>query len=320
MSTRFDDEVQASWARFEAQLGDALAVPEVDPFAVRVAGEPGEEGAPCVQFLHQVDAIHAMVPGFERLDERSVLDDVQQEALLALGWSESVHGTGEWWCLVPAEEAPVVVSMVAATFRRVFGVADPSFLASDRLWPSDGSEDTSTGDPGGLEESTGGGGDSEGDGDVEAVIGLPDDYDHLVEMVRRSLAPVYGDDLVRDDDGDFPISTGTVPLWVRVHRDRPLVQVFSYVVSAVRNVRQARLEIGILNHRQDLLKFVLANGAIMASYSLPAVPFAGAQLVWALDHVEEQLEDLARDAALRVGGRLWFDAMPSATTDQEESA
>ena len=156
--------------------------------------------------------------------------------------------------------------------------------------------------------------------DSPPVMGFPESYDELVELVSQALAQVYGEDLIRDEDGDFPINTGTVPIWVQVHRERPMVRIFSYVVRSVRDVRQARIEIGILNRRQDYLKFVLADGVIEASFDLPAAPLFGSQLLWMLDQVAEQLNDLASDAAARVNGKLWFDEPSRRSADRGESA
>ena len=99
-----------------------------------------------------------------------------------------------------------------------------------------------------------------------------------------------------------------------------MVRLFSFVVRSVRDVRQARIEIGILNRRQDFLKFVLEDGVIMASFDLPAAPFFGPQLTWTIDQVAEQLNDLAGDTAARVGGKLWFDESSRRSADREESA
>ena len=65
---------------------------------------------------------------------------------------------------------------------------------------------------------------------------------------------------------------------------------------------------------------MLADGVITASFDLPAAPFFGPQLLWTLDQVAEQLDDLAGDAAARVSGKLWFDEPPRRSADREESA
>ncbi len=312
MSTRFDDEVQASWGQFEARVGQALTEIGDDSFSIDLEGETDETGAfPYVQFVGYGDRIRAEVAGNDVLDPTYRIDADQESALVALGWQQPPDvESPNWWCDVPRDEVDVALTMVTAAFRQVFGVVHPDFLVSDRLWPDDGAE-AAEDEPADVEDPA--------DCDHAPVMGFPDDYDDLVRMVSQTLAQVCDDDVVRDDDGDFPIGTDTVPMWVRVHRQRPMIRIFSYVVRSVRDVRQARIEVGILNKRQDYLKFVLADGVITASFDLPATPFMSPQLLWALDQLGDQLDDLACDAAVRVGGKLWFEGSQR-PSDREESA
>ncbi len=152
--------------------------------------------------------------------------------------------------------------------------------------------------------------------DDEPVMGHPESHDELVELVRRTLVSAYGPTVCCDDDGDFPICSGVVPFWVRVLEDAPVLRIFSFPVRSVRDVRQARIEVGVLNRRTPLLKFYLEDGVITATYDLPAVPFVGSQLLHVLEGVTRWLDDLAEDTALRVGGRLWLGT----TEDQASSS
>ena len=111
---------------------------------------------------------------------------------------------------------------------------------------------------------------------------------------------------VRDSDGDVPINTGVVPLWVHVDNEAPVVRLFSYVVRSVKDLRQARIEVGILNRRTPYLKFTLEEGTIVASYELAAGPFVGPLLLNTIDRVSELLNEIAADSATRVSGKLWF--------------
>ena len=259
--------------------------------------------------------IRAEVAGNDVLDPAYRMDVDQENALVAIGWQRPGDDESpNWWLDVTREEVDVVLTMMTAAFRQVFGVVHPKFLVSERLSLSDGAVDE------GVTEGIGSGLTPGTDEDAVPVMGFPDDYDELVNLVCRALATIYGDDLVRDDDGDFSISTGTVPIWVRAQREKPMVRIFSYLACSVRDVRQARIEIGILNRRQDFLKFVLADGIITASFDLPAAPFFGPQLLWTIAQVAEQLDDLAGDTAVRVGGKLWLDESLRLRSDTEESA
>ncbi|HYO39586.1 MAG TPA: hypothetical protein VER39_08015 [Nocardioidaceae bacterium] len=316
MSTRFDDEVKASWARFEARVDEALAHIGEGSFSIDLEGETDETGAfPYVQFMGYDDRIRVEAAGNDVLDPAHRMQVDQENALVAVGWQRPAGGESpNWWFDVARDEVDLVLPMVTATFRQVFGVLHPRVLVSERLLPSDGGGDDDVEDQAHSSRALGGG------VGAEALTGYPQGHDELVDLVSRTLEQLYGDDLVRDEDGDFAISTGTVPVWVRVRHDKPLVRIFSFVVSSVRDVRQARIEVGILNRRQDFLKFVLGDGLITATCDLPAAPFVGQQLLWMIDQVAEQLDDLAVDAAQRVGGKLWFDELGQSASDREESA
>ena len=133
-----------------------------------------------------------------------------------------------------------------------------------------------------------------------------------------ALVPMFGAQLERDEDGDFPVFVGLVPLWVRVLDGQPLVRIFSHAVCGVRNLDQAAIEIGILNRRTPLIKFYLSGDAIVAAADLPAAPFVGPQLRHLIENVLELLNDLARDLALRVDGHLILDEVTP--PGMEESA
>ncbi len=156
-----------------------------------------------------------------------------------------------------------------------------------------------------------------GDAD-DLVLGFPTTTEELAALVVRVMEGTYGDNVVRDGDGDFAIWTGTVPLWITPMGGRRALRFFSHVVVDVANRTQARIEVEILNRRTPWLKFHLAGDVLIASYELPASPFIGPTVMTTLDEVAEVLDDLAQDLADRVGGRLFFDAVPETSDDEEE--
>lgn len=286
MSKRFDDEVETSWGQFEERVRHALTRVDDSTFAVDVPGATEETGAfPYVQFAGDGDLIRAEVSSNEVLDVESP----------------------NWWFEVRRSQAAVVPTMVTATFRQVFGILHPDFLASEQLTPATESEPVAT------EAVT----DDGCDGD--AVIAYPDCRDHLVRMVQSALSCDREEPAVRDNDGDFPICGGEVPIWIRIAKHEPMVQMFSYLVSSVRNVRQARIEVALLNQRQDYFKFVLTDRMIVASVDLPAAPFVGPLFRYTLDLMVARLDEIANDTAVRVSGRLWFDAAATQETRPEGS-
>ena len=127
MSTRFDDEVLASWGQFETRVGQALAAIGDDSFSIDLEGETDETGAfPYVQFIGYSDMIRAEVAGNDVLDPAYRMDVDQENALVAMGWQRpSDVESPNWWFDVPRDQADVVLSMVTAAFRQVFGVVHP---------------------------------------------------------------------------------------------------------------------------------------------------------------------------------------------------
>lgn len=301
----FDESVARAWRGFEERLIEELAEIGEGSFCVAVSGdsggEPGgDECLPYLQFAGDDDLVLAEVAGNEFLDEAFALDADQHETLQALGWSppDGEHRPN-WWCDVPREQVDLLRSMVSETFQLVFSVVHPQFLESTR--PGVVCEDEAAAEP-----------------EPPLVLGFPESSDGLVDLIERALTPVFGPEIQRDPDGDFPICTGVVPLWIRVHDDRPSVRVFSYVVCGVQNTDQVAVELGIANRRTPLVKFYASGDVVVAAVDLPAMPFVGAQLLHTLDEVRDLLNDLAPDLALRVDGHLFFDGL--SPSDLEESS
>ena len=296
MSDLFDEVVEASWTRFEESLTGRIR---------RLRSRTLE-----IQPAEKVEGQLPLVT-IERDGQRLVAELVAMgsddgfEAAAALGWAppEAPEETPCWGASIPSDEVELLVGMVSGALRYVYGVADPAFLAGEKprarkpIPPRPGRHT----EPG-------------------VVLAFPSSSEELASLIEQALDPQYGPDVVRDDDGDFPISAGAVPLWVQVHPDAPIVRLFSIVVGSVRDARQARTEVGILNRRTPLLKFTFDHATITAIYDLPAAPFVGGQLTATIDRVTELLNELAADTADRVCGKLWFEGVAEAPSRHEDSA
>ncbi|WP_460815434.1 T3SS (YopN, CesT) and YbjN peptide-binding chaperone 1 [Nocardioides korecus] len=303
MSETFEESVERAWGRFEADLGDrvraaadaqvadsrAAGARATDVQPVTVSAESAGECEPHLRLALWDDEIALEVGTDVFLADDDDLDEVQRAGLLALGWSapDGVdHPT--WWCDVEIGELDAVLSLVTSTLRGVFDVVDPAFLdVAPRPVPAAVAEE---------------------DHD-DLVLGFPTTTGELAALVTQVLEGAYGDGIARDADGDFPIWTGTVPVWITAMGPRRALRFFSHVVIEVGNPAQARIEVEILNRRTPLLKFHLAGDVLIASYELPASPFIGPTVMGTLDEIADILDDLAQDLADRVGGRLFFDAV-----------
>ncbi|GAB3655876.1 hypothetical protein GCM10027596_09410 [Nocardioides korecus] len=303
VSETFEESVERAWGRFEADLGDrvraaadaqvadsrAAGARATDVQPVTVSAESAGECEPHLRLALWDDEIALEVGTDVFLADDDDLDEVQRAGLLALGWSapDGVdHPT--WWCDVEIGELDAVLSLVTSTLRGVFDVVDPAFLdVAPRPVPAAVAEE---------------------DHD-DLVLGFPTTTGELAALVTQVLEGAYGDGIARDADGDFPIWTGTVPVWITAMGPRRALRFFSHVVIEVGNPAQARIEVEILNRRTPLLKFHLAGDVLIASYELPASPFIGPTVMGTLDEIADILDDLAQDLADRVGGRLFFDAV-----------
>lgn len=297
----FDESVERAWLGFEERVAGELRQMGEGSWCVSVTGEPKDGGClPYLQFAGDDELVLAEVSGNEFLEESLALDAGQHETLQALGWSppDGEHRPN-WWCEVPHDQVDLLRSMVSETFQLVFSVVHPQFLESSR--------------PGLVRED-----DAAAEPEPSLVLGFPDSSEDLTELIERALTPVFGPEIQRDPDGDFPICAGVVPLWIRVHGDRPAVRVFSHVVCGVQNTGQVAVELGILNRRTPLVKFYASGDVVLAAVDLPAMPFVGAQLLRTLEEVHDLLNDLAPDLALRVDGHLFFDGL--SPSDLEDSA
>lgn len=303
MSKTFDQAVEGAWSTYEHQLTNELERIGEQSFSIDVPAESEGDGAsPYLQFAGSGDVVRAEVSSNTFLDVACRLDEDAEDLLRVLGWQEPDEENPNWWYDAPRDLVEVLLPMVIETFRYVFGVVHPAMLESDRL----------------RAVPTQAGPSESGDGALPA--GRPADRDELTAMVEATLGTRYQPEVIRDDDGDFPIHTGVAPLWVQARPDAPVVRLFSFLVVRVRDKRQAHLEVGILNRRSKLVRFHVDGDVIVAAYDLPAAPFSGEQLLHVLDEVCETVNSIAADTAVRVRGKLWFEDLAQRRKEIGDSA
>ena len=290
MSRGFDESVERAWQQFERDLDERLETLPADLVVVGPVGlDESEQPSLRIQVLD--DVVHVEAVRNLVMDREHLFTPDQQRGLSALGWEAPDHvDHPAWWIGGLLEDADALCRVLADTWRSVFGVLHPGFLEVV--------------DPGVAPDP------------AEPDVLQPDSRESLLELVALSLVPTYGHDVKRDDDGDFPVFTGVVPVWIRVLQDRPVLRFFSHVVCDVGNPTQARLEVEILNRQVPLLKFQLAGDTVLASYELPADPFVARQAMGVLEQVAETLNEIAADLADRVGGQLFFDAVEESTDEE----
>ena len=274
--------MDAAWGKFEEQIGRKLGQLGAGSFSIEVEAETeGEGSTPYVQFLGSKDLVRGEVASNRFLDRACRLGKTQKLALVALGWNRPDDEHPNWWIDVTRDELPLLSSMTVGALRVAIGVHHPEFLEWD---------------------------DQPTVAQVQPVeIAYPESDGELSALVEATLARHIGHETVfKDDEGDIPMRNGKVLLWVQVLPGSRTVRIFSHLVVNA-NVRQARIEVDILNRRTGFLKFVLADRAIVASVDLPAAPFVAAHLRGVLDLAAEVLNEVVDDLALRTNGRSVVD-------------
>ena len=332
MTKTFDESVEQAWARFEVGLRRHAGARAGVPLTVRAESGGGRE--PYLRLARLGDEIALEVGTDALLGDDTGPDDTgpddtgpddtgpgaaQRAALQALGWS-APDGVDRptWWCDGPVAEAEALVAMVVGTLRHVFDVVDPGFLevepvlAPGSLAPTDPSQDD-------RDDRDDDDQDDDDQSDDDLVLGFPTTTEEIAGLLVRVMRSTYGDDIARDQDGDFPVWTGTVPVWITPLGERRVLRFFSHVVVEVADLPAARREIEVLNRQTPLLKFHLAGDVVIASYELPCHPFIGPTVMGTLESVAETLDDLATDLALRLGGSMFFDGVHPVTDDDERA-
>ena len=97
------------------------------------------------------------------------------------------------------------------------------------------------------------------------------------------------DEVVRDDDGDYPVHTrDDVVYFVRLDDpDQPTVRVFAVIADDVEPSLELLTELNAINAGSTQLKAILVEGSVMAEIELVATSLDLDELSFALDRVTE---------------------------------
>lgn len=307
-----DSQVEDEWKRFRGRLADRISAMEVDEVLyvqapIGIDEEELEGTAPYVLVLRwDTDDLRAEVVSNPYLDERYALTAADEDALLEMGW-EAAEWSGEedeepvnFHVDAEPREADRIAAMMTTALRDTFGCVHPSFLVGDL-------EEISSAEHGSDRWT-------EGPEEPEELAVMPTDDGHLRALVDAALRVMFGDDLSHDEDGDIPVVDGKSVVWVRVLDDSPVIDLFAHVVLGVSERSRVAVELDLLNRANQLFKFVLVDDYVVMKARLVAVPFAPGQLRGLLALMLREVDDLARELAVRLGGRRFLET----ATDAEE--
>jgi hypothetical protein len=131
----------------------------------------------------------------------------------------------------------------------------------------------------------------------------------LREQVVAALAQGLGiavDAVVCDEDGDFPLRSGSIMVFVRVLEDQVLVSLFSPVLVDVADTDALRRALIDVQGQLPLIHFVVEGGVVTAAAQVIADPLvpdhlhrAIALMIRVCDGLDDQLQG-------DFGGRTFF--------------
>jgi len=300
-------QFESAWSEFADRLADYLMgmADSDDHLVVSSPGSDGEGVTPYAQFcVAGPGALRAEISGNPVLREAYRLDAADQTLMIGNGWAlpEEVTGCRNFSLMVPLGQAHELAAATVEALSGVFAVSHPSLLTA-HAWGPAAAQVEALGlvlqgeEPGDVADV---GTDAELARDWAMI---PKDHDHLVELTREWLGRHYDPPVVQDGDGDFVITTGFRPIYVRVRTDQPVVEFFTCVVSDIQSRRQAAVEISVLNQQHLFTKFVLVGHTVWMHQYIAASPFVPAHLSGMLPLFEATLEEARDDLALRTSGR-----------------
>ncbi len=293
MDEDFDSSTASAWRRFQARLADHLLAMQDDDLLLleaETALEDEDGAAPYVQFCAWGSGqLRCEAVSNHYLAEEFLLDDAGAAALVALGFEPpSDDGSANFWSDVVGSDGDRLAVMAVRALRDVYGVAHPSFVLG---LPVEGDGVPTEGELGGEPATS----------DEAPAVFPVDGPEHLEFLVDVVLESVLGHEPVHDDDGDVPLDCGDVVGYVRVRKDKPVIQLFACVAADVADRDRARFEVEVLNRDTLFFRFALHGDAVVMETDIVAWPFAPAHLRELLKLMRRTADQVHGDLAARLG-------------------
>jgi hypothetical protein len=133
---------------------------------------------------------------------------------------------------------------------------------------------------------------------------MADQADWFGAFVERSLVEAFElEEVVQDEDGDYPFGDGTTTVYVTVEPAPGLgVCVWSYAARGVKAGVSVLREVNDLNIQSRLGKVMWHNGVIRVELRLPADQVSAESLERACGHVQGMTSDIGEMFAVVHGG------------------
>jgi hypothetical protein len=308
-TTDLSAKVQHAWAELARSLAAALRALPVGGY-LRLTLDPTAGGtgdatyylefvAPDAGVLHAEAVGNAALPPDHRLDRTAVAE------LVALGWQPPgvIEGTGPNFGLrVNEPDAGRLAALSVRTLREVYGAPHPAFLTYAVHTLDEDVEVPSIVGPRPAESIS------------TELTPVADPDAPLLDQVRAVVGEVLEtspSELTMDDDGDIGIRSGSAMVFVRVHDDPSLVDVYSPVLTDVTPSERLYERLSALTRSMPIGRLYVADDTVWASVAVFGRDFQASHLRLAIKLMTGLADALDDRLQGDFGGRRFFDTSAS---------
>jgi len=296
-----------TWAAFERRLAKALAAMAPETFLVLSVPAQGDDPGYYVQFASRAEDLRAEAVGSGHLPPAQPLTVAQRERIRNLGWTEpadedtqrNAHRT--WEAPAPVGE---VAALAVETLREVYGAGDPGVLRfAYEAFPA--GPDTLPALPSlGIRRDEPRRSPERGR--------KPKRARGLRTRVEKALATWLGvPRVVPDQDGDYPIRTGSAICYLRILDGvPPAISVFSPVLQDVKVTPDLLAAIDDINGRTRYGRVFTAGPVVLVVLEIPAIDLTPAHVAFACQELGALADHLDDALHGRFGGHVAFDTSP----------
>lgn len=261
LGRRWDDAVETAWREFRQRLADRLAELE-DGGLVMVDTGPDDPAAPWCQVLVSDGFLHVEAM-------RGTETDLSEE--------------------LEAREVDRAAVMVVEVLRQTYGVLHPVYLVADGLEP-EGAVRPLPPKPTRPDEP---------EPDLDRVH-RPSSVEEVRALVDLAVADLFDEPPAWDDDGDLPLPTDDLLVWVLVHKEAPRVLLSCLLVDDVADEQAALAEVNRLNRTEFGLTFFVADQRISVMRELGLGAATPSAVRGEIARLLSQVDGWARDLGERV--------------------
>ncbi len=303
-----DAKVDAAWASLERRLAGVIGQGHSgDRVILGLApGADGGDGDSTYYVQWAVDDGHlhleAVSNAFLAPAHRLTREPLAR--LAALGWQLPVQGGPPNFSLdLTQDQARHASSTLVRTLREVYNAPHPAFLTVEGFNGDQALDLTELGLPPARRATPVPPG---------AGVGLTLDTvtplrDQVAAILARGLGVKPGE-VVCDDDGDFPLRSGSAMVFIRVLEEQGIVSLFSPVLIEVEDTDALRRALIDLQGHVPLVHFVVDGGVVTAAAQVlanPLVPDHLHRVIGLMINICDELDDRLQGD---FGGRTFFGA------------